>query len=109
VQTLMMMGDLAHLSEHFPPLGNILVSNVIGDSRPRYIKGARLLASYPISTIPPGMAMNITVYTYAGELHFGLLTGRRAIADPQRIAGFVPEALAQLEKEAGTPGRVASA
>ncbi|MEJ2604182.1 MAG: wax ester/triacylglycerol synthase family O-acyltransferase [Gammaproteobacteria bacterium] len=109
VQTLMMMGDLAHLSEHFPPLGNILVSNVIGDSRPRYIKGARLLASYPISTIPPGMAMNITVYTYAGELHFGLLTGRRAIADPQRIAGFVPEAFAQLEKEAGTPGRVASA
>ncbi len=109
VQTLMQIGDLAHLSEHFPPLGNILVSNVIGDSRPRYIKGARLLASYPISTIPPGMAMNITVYTYAGELHFGLLTGRRAISDPERVADFIPAAFAELERAAASPGRVARA
>lgn len=101
VQTLMQVGDLAHLSEHFPPLGNVLVSNVIGDSRPRYIRGSRLLASYPISTIPPGMAMNITVYTYAGEMHFGLLTGRRAIPDPERIAAFIPEAYAELERAAG--------
>jgi len=97
VQTLMQIGDLAHLSAHFPPLGNILVSNVIGGTRPRYIRGARLVASYPISTIPPGMSMNVTIYTYAGNLHFGLLTGRRAIPEPERITAGIAAAFDELE------------
>ncbi len=101
VQTLMQIGDLAHLSSRFPPLGNILVSNVIGDAASRYLRGARMLASYPISTIPPGMAMNITIYTYAGNLNFGLLTGRSAIADPGRIATYITEAFQALERAAG--------
>lgn len=97
VQTLMQIGDLAHLSQRFPPLGNVLVSNVIGGAEPRYIRGARLTASYPISTIPPGMSMNVTVYTYAGNLHFGLLTGRRAIPDPERITAGIAAAFDELE------------
>ena len=100
VQTLMQIGDLAHLSERFPPLGNVLVSNVIGGTEPRYIRAARLTASYPISTIPPGMSMNVTIYSYAGNLHFGLLTGRRAIPDPERIAAGIAAAFAELESAA---------
>ncbi|WP_405238793.1 WS/DGAT/MGAT family O-acyltransferase [Lentisalinibacter orientalis] len=100
VQTLMHIGDLAHLSERFPPLGNVLVSNVIGGTEPRYIRGARLTASYPISTIPPGMSMNVTIYSYAGNLHFGVLTGRRAIPDPARIAEGITAAFDELESAA---------
>ena len=69
----------------------------IGGAEPRYIRGARLAASYPISTIPPGMSMNVTVYTYAGNLHFGLLTGRRAIPDPARITEGIAAAFDELE------------
>jgi WS/DGAT/MGAT family acyltransferase len=100
VQTLMQIGDLAHLSGRFPPLGNVLVSNVIGGTQPRYIRGARLEASYPISTIPPGMSMNVTIYTYAGNLHFGVLTGRRAIPDPEHIAAGIAAAFDELESAA---------
>jgi hypothetical protein len=78
----------------------VLGSNVIGGARPRYIRGARLEASYPISTIPPGMSMNVTIYTYAGNLHFGVLTGRRAIPDPEHIAADIAAAFDELESAA---------
>jgi hypothetical protein len=38
-----------------------------------YIKGARLEELHPISTLPAGNLLNITLFSYAGQLFFGLI------------------------------------
>jgi hypothetical protein len=50
-----------------------------------YFKGAAVLEAYPVTTLPPGVALNMTVSSYAGTLYFGLVGGRSAIPDLQRL------------------------
>jgi diacylglycerol O-acyltransferase / wax synthase len=58
--------------DRMPPI-NVVISNVPGPARPLYVNGAQLLAEYPLSVLLPNQALNITVISYAEELHFGLL------------------------------------
>lgn len=62
------------LSDRLPTHGHTLVSNVPGPEKPLYLKGARVEQMYPISTLAPGLHMNITLFSYAGLLHFGIVS-----------------------------------
>ncbi len=55
-----------------PPPFNIVISNVPGGAQPLYYGGARLDGSYPLSNIPDGQALNITLVNNADRLDFGL-------------------------------------
>lgn len=81
-----------------PPLGNVVISNVIGPRMPLYLCGAPLTAIYPISTIAPGLALNITMFTYRDTLHVGIVAGHTAIPDLGPIADNLRSALDELEK-----------
>ena len=72
-------GASLHLEGIMPPPLNLIISNVPGPREPRYFNGAQLVATYPISGIAPMTALNVTVYSYNGELFFGLISGRRAM------------------------------
>ncbi len=63
-----------NLSNKLPAHGHTLVSNVPGPRVPLYIKGALVEEKYPISTLAPGLHMNITLFSYAGKLHFGIVS-----------------------------------
>jgi len=65
-----------NLSDKLPAHGHTLVSNVPGPGHPLYLKGAKIEQMYPISTLPPGLHMNITLFSYAGLLHFGIVSTR---------------------------------
>src|SRR5262249_56112498 len=52
---------------------NLVVSNVPGPDIPVYLGGLKMVEYYPVSTIPDGQALNITVLGYLGALHFGLV------------------------------------
>ena len=60
--------------------------------------GAKLLAHYPVSVIADGLALNMTVIGYLGQLHFGLIAGRERVPDVV-IHGDVDEMIAVAEGE----------
>ena len=59
-----LLAEKLNLSNRLPPTGNTLVSNVPGPGEYLYIKGARMEELHPISTLPPGNLLNITLFSY---------------------------------------------
>ena len=76
---------------------NVTISNVPGPEKPLYVNGAKLVASYPVSLIPHGQALNITCLSYAGTLNFGFTGDRDALPSMQNIAVFTGKALEEYE------------
>jgi hypothetical protein len=97
MQAFAQFGESTGTGRIMPPLGNVVVSNMAGPRKPLYHRGAPLLATYPISTIAPGLALNITVYSYVDTLHVGLVAGQSAIPDLEPIADYMAAALDELE------------
>ena len=56
-------------------------------------------AYYPASIPIHGMALNITVLSYAGTLNVGFIGDRDALPHLQRLAVYTGEALAELDRE----------
>jgi diacylglycerol O-acyltransferase / wax synthase len=67
-------------------LANVAISNVPGSPLPLYMAGAKMLDYYPVSIAAHGVALNITVQSYMGQLCFGLIACRRAVPDVRDIA-----------------------
>jgi len=65
---------------------NLVISNVPGPKVPLYLAGAKMLGYYPLSIVVHGMALNITVHSYAGQLDFGLIACARAVTDLAPLA-----------------------
>jgi WS/DGAT/MGAT family acyltransferase len=89
------------LADRLPPLANVLVSNVPGPPVPLYLVGARMLGYWPVSIPAHGLALNITVQSYAGSLDFGLIACRRTVPDLDAIATHIGAAFEALH--AATP------
>ena len=62
-----------------------------------YLRGSRMEAYYPASIPIHGMALNITVLSYAGTLNVGFIGDRDALPHLQRLAVYTGEALAALD------------
>lgn len=91
------MLKLAHV---VTPMGNTLVSNVPGPAARLYLKGAPLLEMHPVSTLPATHLLNITLFSYAGTLHVGLIA-TDALPNLGRLAAYVEEEIATLEAAVG--------
>ena len=83
--------------EAFPPLANVVISNVWGPSRPLYLAGARMLTYWPVSIVTHGLGLNITVQSYCGSLDFGLIAARRAVPDIRSLARALHAAHEELK------------
>jgi diacylglycerol O-acyltransferase / wax synthase len=83
------------------PAFNVVISNVPGPKEPLYFRGARLEANYPLSIPLHGYGLNITLNSYAGQLHFGFTGCRDALPHLQRLAVYAGEALEELELATG--------
>ncbi|MET9273750.1 wax ester/triacylglycerol synthase family O-acyltransferase [Kribbella sp. NPDC003557] len=81
-----------------PPPYNVVISNVPGPTdSPLYWNRSRLLGMYPASIVLNGQALNISVTSYAHELHFGLVGCRRTVPHLQRMLGHLETSLDDLE------------
>jgi WS/DGAT/MGAT family acyltransferase len=78
------------LSDRIPTNGYTLVSNVPGPAHALYLKGAKLEQMYPISILVPGLRMNITLFSCAGILNFGIVA-TRDLEDLDRLASYIRE------------------
>jgi len=63
---------------------------------PLYLSGARMLANYPTSIVVHGLALNITVQSYAGALDFGMMADAAAMPDVKSFAQAVEIAFDDL-------------
>ena len=76
---------------------NVTISNVPGPQVPVYLAGAKMLDYYPVSIVVHGVALNITVQSYMGQLCFGLIACRRAVPDVGELAAQMRLAFEALE------------
>jgi WS/DGAT/MGAT family acyltransferase len=80
---------------------NLLISNVPGSPRPLYLAGAPVTATYPFSIPYHGLALNITVLSYRGQLDVGLTACRTVVPDLDHLMDLLADSLAELEAAAG--------
>lgn len=85
-----------HLADVFPAPINLVVSNVPGPSAPLSVPGHRLVAVYSVGPVLEGIGLNITAWSYQGELHVGILACRAMVPEPHRIADGLSVALREL-------------
>jgi WS/DGAT/MGAT family acyltransferase len=78
-------------------VANVAISNVPGSPVPVFLAGARMLDYYPVSIVGHGVALNITVQSYQGQLCFGLIACRRAVPDVREIAHHMQRAFEALK------------
>ena len=89
---------LPAVAAHTTPPYNVVISNVPGPTdSPLYWNRSRLLGLYPASIVLNGQALNISVTSYAHELHFGLIGCRRTVPHLQRMLAHLETSLADLE------------
>ncbi|MFI4977662.1 MAG: wax ester/triacylglycerol synthase family O-acyltransferase [Solirubrobacterales bacterium] len=91
-------GLIAGLGGHAPIPFNLGISNVPGPPEPLYLNGSRLDALFPLSLLLHGNALNITCVSYAGTLNFGFTGARDTLPHLQRLAIYMGEALAEIER-----------
>jgi diacylglycerol O-acyltransferase / wax synthase len=79
-------------------IANVVISNVPGPQIPLYLAGAKMVGNYPLSIVVHGVALNITVQSYMGQLDFGLIACRRAMRDVDHLAVQLNKALDVLRR-----------
>ena len=94
------IAEMLKLSRQLPPMGNTLVSNVPGPRHHLYIQGARMEEMHPISTLPPSNLLNITLFSYAGDLAFGLIATDELPA-LDALGDYIQQAFSELEQAVG--------
>jgi len=86
----------SRLADKMAPIANVAISNVPGANLPLYLAGARMTTYFPVSIVVHGVALNITVQSYNGNLDFGLIACRRAVPDIKDLARMMSESHEEL-------------
>jgi len=60
---------------------NLVVSNVMGPMRPKYLFGAKMLTHYPVSIPAHSAALNVTVQSYVDRVDLGVTACLEAVPD----------------------------
>lgn len=98
INSVAQIAETLGVSNWLPPLGNTLVSNVPGPSQTLYLKDAELTEYYPVSALPPGLHLNITLFSYGGKLNFGLIATKDALPELHQLSRHIEEAFTELEQ-----------
>lgn len=97
VNAAALVGGKLSLNGLVPPASNLIISNIPGPKTPLYLMGARLAEIYPLSLLLPGQTLNISLYSYDGWVHFGLVGCNTALPQFEVMARYLAEGLQQLE------------
>ena len=83
----------AGLSHRLPMLANLVISNVPGPQVPLYLAGAKMLTFHPMSIVVHGLAINITIQTYAGHVDLGVIADKKAVPHVHELTDALAQAL----------------
>jgi diacylglycerol O-acyltransferase / wax synthase len=82
-------------------LFNMLVTNFPGPQVPFYVLGRELTAVYPIGFLAKRHALAIAMFSYNGQMHFGLLADSGTVPDLESVGSYIDEAIQELLDVAG--------
>jgi WS/DGAT/MGAT family acyltransferase len=93
----------------FPLSANVIISNVPGPRETRYTaRGDLVEALYSAGPLTEGTGLNLTVWSYAGQMYLGAIACKKAVPDLRRLVDDVnDEFRALLELAAGAGARTA--
>jgi WS/DGAT/MGAT family acyltransferase len=99
-------GDVAHVSraverrvERFatsPHSFSLCVSNVPGPRGPRWVLGGEVEAFYSLAEVAQRHGLRVAVFSFCGELSFGLCADADALPDLDVLAAGLDESIADL-------------
>jgi hypothetical protein len=55
-----------------------------------------MTAYYPVSIVTHGLALNVTIHSYAGMLDYGFIAAKDEVPKLDRLAGMLADAHAEL-------------
>jgi WS/DGAT/MGAT family acyltransferase len=84
------------LANHLRPPINLVASNVAGPTEPLAMAGAVLESIYSVGPILEGIGLNITAWSYAGNLHVSVLGSPESLPDPWQLADALGASLREL-------------
>ena len=93
---LMMRGASA-AGDRMPLPSNAVVSNVPMAPMTLYCAGAKIEQVVPLSILGPTQGLNITVVSYDGALHFGLVFDPEMLEAGWEIAEAIPKQMLELQ------------
>jgi len=96
------------IAQRLPAVANLAISNVPGPPVPMYLAGARLLTFHPLSIVLHGLALNITVQSYAGRIDFGLVADSKAVPRLGELAKALETAFEEAQRAFPEPLRKAA-
>ena len=85
------------LPSRLPMVANLAISNVPGPPVPLYLAGAQFLTFHPLSIIMHGLALNITIQTYAGHVDFGIIADKKALPQANDFAKAIESAFKEAQ------------
>ncbi len=97
------------LASRLPMVANLAISNVPGPPVPLYLAGAKFLSFHPLSIVLHGLALNITIQTYAGQVDFGIVAGKKALPRARDLARAIEGAFVEAQALLGEPAAPAPA
>jgi hypothetical protein len=95
VMNVLPTSALVAAARHQAETVDFTTSNLRGAPFPLYFGGARIIENYPVGPLA-GTAFNLTMLSYAGELHCGLLADTAAIEDPRALRDALKDAFEEL-------------
>lgn len=77
----------------YKPMTNVIISNVQGPGERLSGNYGTMEDIYSMGPLVEGCGLNITVWSYAGNLNFSIMGCKKAVPDIDRFAAFLPEAM----------------
>ena len=94
-----LLGMAARRATRIRPF-NMTVTNVPGPQFPMYLLGSQLLVQYPAVPLWAGHGVGIALFSYNGEVSWGLNADRDVVPDVAAFAASIEAAFVQLRKDA---------
>jgi diacylglycerol O-acyltransferase / wax synthase len=88
--------------ELFSRKGTAVVSNVPGPTTPLHLCGQRISEMYFWVPQSGSMGIGVSVLTYAGRVHVGMIADRNLVPDPQRVVDLFAPEFERLRQSVGT-------
>jgi WS/DGAT/MGAT family acyltransferase len=100
-----LLGMAARRATRIRPF-NMTVTNVPGPQFPMYMLGSKLLVQYPAVPLWAGHGVGVALFSYNGELAWGLNADWDVVPDVSAFATTVRAAFAELRQDARRAGGV---
>ena len=95
VMNVLPTSTLVAAARHQAETVDFTTSNLRGAPFPLFFGGAQIVENYPVGPLA-GTAFNLTMLSYAGELHLGLLADTAAVHDPGALRDALADAFEEL-------------